>query len=206
MFMRCNDKFLLIPKGLASTKASKLSSFLGVEPVRVSINGLRLIGPLVGMNNKGIIVSRLTEDEEIREIKKETGLPVERLPTKYTSVGNLIVANDHGAIISEILPKQVIKIFADVLDVQVETMSIASYYQIGSMAVATNLGVVVHPRASEAEVKKIRDILKVDVELSTVNSGVPYVASGIIANSKNAVVGSLTNGSELLILSRALKV
>ncbi|MEM3437013.1 MAG: translation initiation factor IF-6 [Nitrososphaerales archaeon] len=206
MFMKCNDKFLLIPKGLASTKASKLSSFLGVEPIRVSISGLRLIGPLVAMNNKGIIVSRLTEDEEIREIKKETGLPVERLPTKYTSVGNLIVVNDYGAIASEILPHQVIKIFTDVFDVQVETMSIASYYQIGAMAVATNSGAVVHPRASEDEVKKIREIFKVDVEPSTVNSGVPYVASGLIANSKNAVVGSLTNGSELLILSRALKV
>ncbi|MGQ9469510.1 MAG: translation initiation factor IF-6 [Nitrososphaerales archaeon] len=206
MFIKCNDKFLLIPKGLASTKASKLSSFLGVEPVRASIIGLRLIGPLVAMNNKGIIVPRLTEDEEIREIKKEVGLPVERLPTKYTSIGNLVFANDIGAIVSEILPNQVAKIVADVLDVQVETMSIASYHQVGSVAVATNLGVVVHPRASEAEVKRIREILKADVEPSTVNNGVPYVASGIIANSKNAVVGSLTNGPELLILSRIFKV
>jgi translation initiation factor 6 len=206
MFTKCNDKFLLIPRGLASSKASKLSSLLGVEPVRASISGLRLIGPLVAMNNKGIIVSRLTEDEEIREIKKETGLPVERLPTKYTSVGNLIVANDHGALVSEILPNQAVKIIADVLDTPVETMNIASYYQIGSMAVATDSGVVIHPRASEAEVKKIQDFLKVDVEPSTVNNGVPYVASGIIANSRNAVVGSLTNGPELLILSRILKV
>ncbi|MCP8307804.1 MAG: translation initiation factor IF-6 [archaeon] len=206
MFIKCNDKFLLIPKGLAGTKASRLSSFLGVEPVRVSISGLRLIGPLLAMNNKGIIVSRLTEDEEISEIKKEIGLPVERLPTKYTSIGNLVVANDNGAIVSEILSNQVVKIIADALDVQVETMSIASYYQVGSMAVATNLGVVVHPRASEAEVKRIYDILKADVEPSTVNNGVPYVASGIVANSKNAVVGSITNGPELLILSRILKV
>jgi len=206
MFTKCNDKFLLIPKGLASTKSSKLSSFLGVEPVRASISGLRLIGPFVTMNNKGIMVSRLTEDEEIEEIKKETCLPVERLPTKYTSIGNLIVANDNGAIVSEILSDQVLKIVADVLDVQVEKMSIASYYQVGSMAVATNLGVVVHPHASEYEVKRIHEILKVDVEPSTINNGVPYVASGIIANSKNAVVGSLTNGPELLILSRILKV
>ena len=206
MFTKCNDRFLLVPMGLASTKASKMSSFLGVQPVRTSISGLRLIGPLVAMNNKGIIVSRLTEDEEVRELKKETSLPVERLPTKYTSVGNLIVANDNGAIVSEILSSQVVKIIADVLDVEVEVMSIASYYQVGSMAIATNLGVVVHPRASEAEVKRIHEIVKADVEPSTVNNGVPYVASGIIANSKNAVVGSLTNGPELLILSRVLKV
>jgi translation initiation factor 6 len=158
------------------------------------------------MNNKGIMTSRLTEDEEIREMRKETGLPVERLPTKYTSVGNLVFANDNGAIVSEILSDQIAKIIADVLDVQVEKMSIASLYQVGSMAVATNLGVVVHPRASDAEVKRIHEVLKADVEPSTINNGVPYVASGIIANSKNAVVGSLTSGPELLILSRILKV
>ncbi|MGQ9718793.1 MAG: translation initiation factor IF-6 [Nitrososphaerales archaeon] len=206
MFVKGNDRFLLIPKGLASTKASKLSSFLGVEPIRASISGLRLIGPLVAMNNKGIMVSRLTEEEEVREIKSKTGLPIERLPTKYTSVGNLLVVNDNGAIASEILPSQAIKAIEDVLDVSVEKMDIADYYQVGSMAVATNLGVVVHPSASEAEIDRIREFLKVDVEPSTVNSGVPYVASGIVANSKNAVVGSLTNGPELLILSRILKV
>jgi translation initiation factor 6 len=206
MFVKGNDRFLLVPNGLAGTKVSKLSSFLGVEPVRTSISGLRLIGPLVAMNNKGIMVSRLTEEEEVREIKSKTGLPIERLPAKYTSVGNLLVVNDNGAIASETLPSQAIETIEDVLDVSVEKMSIADYYQVGAMAVATNLGVVVHPRASEAEIDRIRDFLKVDVEPSTVNSGVPYVASGIVANSKNAVVGSLTSGPELLILSRILKV
>ncbi|NWG08791.1 MAG: translation initiation factor IF-6, partial [Nitrososphaerales archaeon] len=171
MFVKGNDRFLLIPKGLAGTKASKLSSFLSVEPVRTSISGLRLIGPLVAMNNKGIMVSKLTEEEEVREIKSQTGLPIERLPTKYTSVGNLLVANDNGAIASEILSSQAIKAIEDVLDVSVEKMGIADYYQVGSMAVATNLGVVVHPRASEAEIDRIREFLKVDVEPSTVNSG-----------------------------------
>jgi len=151
MFTKCNDNFLLIPKGLSKTKISKFSSFLSVEPVKTSISGLRVIGPLVAMNNNGILVSRLTEDEEIREIKRETGL-------------------------------------------------------IGSMAVATNKGVVIHPHASEDEVKRVQDILKVDVEPSTINSGVPYVSSGIIANSKNAIVGNLTNGPELSMLSRILKV
>jgi len=206
MFVKGNDRFLLVPNGLAGTKVSKLSSFLGVEPIRTSISGLRLIGPLVAMNNKGIMVSRLTEEEEVREIKSKTGLPIEKLPAKYTSVGNLLVVNDNGAIASETLPSQAIETIEDVLDVSVEKMSIADYYQVGAMAVATNLGVVVHPRASEAEIDRIRDFLKVDVEPSTVNSGVPYVASGIVANSKNAVVGSLTSGPELLILSRILKV
>ena len=206
MFTKCNDNFLLIPKGLSKTKISKFSSFLSVEPVKTSISGLRVIGPLVAMNNNGILVSRLTEDEEIREIKRETGLTIGRVHTKYTSIGNLIVVNDNGALLSEVLPKISVKLVADVLDVPIDIMSIADYYQVGSMAVATNKGAVIHPHASEDEVKRVQDILKVDVEPSTINSGVPYVSSGIIANSKNAIVGNLTNGPELSMLSRILKV
>ncbi|MCP8310883.1 MAG: translation initiation factor IF-6 [Candidatus Methylarchaceae archaeon HK01B] len=206
MFTKCNDNFLLIPKGLSKTKTSKFSAFLGVEPVETSISGLRLIGPLVAMNNNGLLVSRLAEDEEIREIKRQMGLPIERAPTKYTSIGNLMAVNDNGAIISEVLPKQVVKLVADVLDVPVDITNIANYHQVGSMVLATNMGGVIHPRASEDEVERVHKILKVHVAPSTVNSGVPYVSSGIIANSKNAIVGTSTSGPELAMLSRILKV
>jgi len=206
MFIKCNDKFLLIPKGLTKTKISKFSSYLGVDAIKTSISGLRLLGPLVAMNNNGILVSRLAEDEELIEIKRETDLPIERADTKYTSIGNLMVVNDNGAIISEVLPNNLVKLIVDVLDVPVDVMSIANYYQVGSMAVATNMGAVIHPRASEDEIERVKEILKVDVEPSTVNNGIPYISSGITANSKNAIVGSLTNGPELSILSRILKV
>lgn len=205
IFVKASDKFLLLPKGLANSKAEKLSSFLGTEAVRASVGGLRLLGPLVTMNNKGILVSRLMEDEEIKEIKRKTGLPVERVSAKYTSIGNLIVANDHGALVSGLFT-DIIKQVVDVLDILAEVGSVASYHQVGSMVVATNTGVVVHPRASEAEVEMLHDLFKVDVEPSTINGGVPYVASGLVANAKNAVVGTLTTGPELYILSRALKV
>ena len=48
--------------------------------------------------------------------------------------------------------------------------------------------------------------LEVDVEAVTVNGGVPFVASGVIANSKSVVVGTLTTGPELIMLSRVFKV
>lgn len=206
VFLRANDSFVLAPKGLTSTKTNKLSSLLGVKPIKVSISGLRLIGPLVAMNNKGILVSRLAEDDEIEEIRNETGLPVERIFTKYTSIGNLVVANDHGAIVSSTFSSDDVKKISDVLGVQSHPANIASYYQVGSIVAATNTGVVVHPNTSEEEITIIHDMLKVNVEPATINCGIPFVSSGIVANSRNAIVGTLTSGPELLILSRILKV
>ena len=67
IFLRANDKSLLIPKGVASTKSQKISENLDVKPCFISIEGTRLIGPLSVMNNKGILVSRMVEDYEMRE-------------------------------------------------------------------------------------------------------------------------------------------
>lgn len=201
VFLNCNEKFLLVPRGLAKTKIAKLSEYLAAEPIEISIGGSRLLGPLIAMNNKGIIVSRLAEDEEIRVLKAATGLNVERLQSNFTSVGNLITANDRGAIASHLLSDFKDSI-TDVLGTPVEFLTIASYEQVGSTSIANNTGAAVHPYATEAETAKVADILKVDVEPATVNGGVPFVASGIVVTKGRAVVGSLTSGPELIMLSR----
>lgn len=204
IYLRAGDSFLLAPTGLAQSKVSRFSKMLGVMPVQASISGSRLLGPLVVMNSRGILVSRLADGEEIASLRRIVGIPVEAMDVKYTCVGNLIAANDAGAIASASLPSVAIKAIRDVLDVPVETMSIASYVQVGSMVVATNHGGVVHPRASEAEVATMSDVLKVSVEPCTINGGVPFISSGLLANTKGAVVGSQTSGPELVILARAL--
>lgn len=202
IFLKCNEKFLLVPRGFAKTKISKLSDYLAAEPIEISIGGSRLLGPLIAMNGKGILVSRFAEDEEIRVLKAATRLPVERLPSKFTSVGNLIAANDRGAVASTLL-RGFEGIIAEVLDTPVELLTIASYDPVGSMSVANNAGAAVHPYASEGEIAKVAEVLKVEVEPATVNGGVPFVASGIVVTAGRAVVGSLTSGPELVMLSRA---
>ncbi len=206
VFLKTNNKFILVPKGLAQTKCSKLSILLDVTPIRISVAGSRLLGPLVALNDNGILVSRLAEDDEIRTLLRETGLRVARLPSKYTSVGNLLAANNKGAVASPILHPEALKTVKETLDVSVETLSIAGYTQVGSVLTATDKGAAVHPQASQKEVKRLSEVLSVDVEPATINGGVPFVTSGLLVNQNNAVVGSLTTGPELMILSRVFKV
>ena len=71
---------------------------------------------------------------------------------------------------------------------------IAGYHQTGAVLSATSQGGIIHPESDEEDVKELSDVLKVSIEKSTINGGVPYVSSGILANSKS-IVWELYNGS-----------
>ncbi len=206
IFMKGNDKFLLVPKGLAQTKSDKLSQSLGVTAVPTSIGESRLLGPLTCMNGNGILVSRMAEASELAEIKAATGLNVSRLESKFTAVGNLVAANDRRALVSPVLDGRALSIVRDVLGAEVEQAPVGEYYQVGSLVVATNAGAAVYPGLDEREVGHIGDLLGVEAYPTSVNRGVPYVASGLVANSRNAVVGTETTGPELVFITRALGV
>lgn len=206
LFVRTNDKIIIIPFGFAETKTTKLMQHLQVEEkAYASIAGTRLIGPMTVMNNNGILVPSIASDEEIQILKQASGLNVDRLKSKFTAIGNLISTNDNGALVSPLFKGEVDQQIQDVLGVPVASMTVGGFIQVGSMVVATNTGAAVHPKATEEEIKVISETLQVQVEPLTINGGIPFLSSGIIANSKSVIVGGLTSGPELIMLSRAFK-
>jgi len=140
---------------------------------------------------------------ELEHLKKSTDLNVEVLDTKFTALGNLICANDKGGIISPMIPKENLKKIQDVLGVEVIQKKVAGYHQVGAMIVATSHGGIIHPETDDEDIKTISSVLGVNVEPATINSGIPFVSSGILANNKSIVVGTLTNGPEIMMLTRA---
>ena len=206
LFLRTNNDTLLLPFGFAETKAKKLKEYLDVEKIiHVSIAGTRLIGPMTVMNNNGILLPSTVSDDEIR-ILKQTGLNVDRLKSKFTAIGNLISANDKGAVVSNLFRGEAEQNIKDILGVPLQTFSIGGYVQVGSMIVATNAGAIVHPIANDSEISTISEILQVEAEPATVNGGSPFLSSGIIANFSSVIVGNLTTGPELIMITRALKI
>jgi translation initiation factor 6 len=207
LFVKSNDTLLCVPFGFAETKVKKLQEYLGVDmTIYISVAGTRLVGPLTVMTNNGILLPSTATDEELRIFKSASKLNVERLDSKLTAIGNLISANDRGALVSNLIKIETHKQIRDVLGVQVEALSVAGFSQTGALIVSTNQGAGVHPSATDPEIQVISEILKVDVQPATVNGGIPYLSSGIIANSKSMIVGSLTTGPELMILSRAFNL
>ena len=206
IFVKCNDSLIILPFGFAPTKTKKLMNYLELSnKVNTSIGGTRLIGPMIAINNNGILVPSTTSDEEIDVLKQASGINVEKLNSKYTAIGNLIAVNDHGAIVSPIL-KDVSKQIQNALDIPIHVMTISGFIQTGTIIVPSNSGAIVHPNATDEEIKTISDVLHVDVEPATINGGIPFLSSGIIVNSKSLIVGNLTSGPELIMLSRAFKM
>jgi len=200
------DKILLVPKSVPTKKAERLSQWLKVKLVHTTIGGTILAGALTCANSNGILLPSFIREEELEAIRNGFHGNIAVMETKKTAYGNLVLANDHGAIVDPRLKTSEIKCIADTLAVEIVPSEIAGLPYVGSLSVATNKGAVAHPLLKDSEKRTLEDVLKVPVDVGTVNCGVPYVGTGLIANSHAAVVGLLTTGPEMFIIGNALDV
>ena len=203
IFTSVNDIFVFLPNGFAKTKAENLAKYLHTEYIMTPVANTRLLGVLMVLNNHGILLPRTSSPEEIANLQKSTGLNVKILDTKYNALGNLICVNDKGGVVSPLVEKEFIKEIEDILDIEVIQKRIAGFDQVGAVMETNNHGAVIHPETDEEDIKNFSNILGVNVEPTTINGGIPFVSSGILANSNAIVVGNLTNGPEIMMLTRA---
>ena len=203
VYITVNDSIGLVPMGFAQTKADKLAKYLNIKVHYTAIANTRLIGALSVMNNKGILLPNTAYQNEYDYLKAETDLEVGILDTKFNALGNVICANDKGAVVSPWLSKQDCQTVSDVLGVEVVQKRIAGFNQTGVVLVANDSGAVIHPEADEEDMKALANVLGVKIEQCSINNGVPYVSSGILVNNHCVVVGNLTSGPEIMMLTRA---
>jgi translation initiation factor 6 len=204
IFSLATDKFAIVPVGLTSRKIERIKRVLKVKVLSLDLAESKLAGVLAAANSNGIVLPYYVPDEEVNFLKKNLDVNVGRIESRKTAFGNLILANDYGALVSPILTKKEIMAIKDILDVEVFVGSLAGFPYVGSVAVATNKGVLAHPNISDDEKEFVSDLLKAPVCLGTVNGGVSFVSSGIVINSYGALVGSLTTGPELMAISTIL--
>jgi len=203
IYSRVNDENVFLPSGFADTKSEKLSEYLEVSPLEISIANSRALGILMVVNNHGILLPSTCSEGEFEYIKKNTDLNVEILDVKNNALGNMMSVNDKGGIVSPLIPKEDLQNIKDVLDIEVMQFKIAGFQQVGAVMTASENGIVVHPETDDEDMKTISNLLGGDIEAATINGGIPFVSSGILANNNAVVVGTLTNGPEIMMLTRA---
>ena len=206
VYSLATDKFVLIPKMVPQDKAEKTAEWLKVSLIHTSIGGSLLAGALACANSNGIILSSFVRQEEIDTIKAGFDGHVAVMESRKTAFGNLVLANDKGALVDPRMKEPIMKQVSDALGVEAVPGRIAGLTYVGSLAVATNKGVLAHPLLTEEEKKVVESVLKVPVDVGTINCGIPYVGTGLIANSYAAVAGSLTTGPEMFIIGNAMDV
>jgi len=201
-----NDKIAIIPPQVPETKRQKVEEWLKVKVVATTVGKSLVVGALACSNSNGVVLSSFATEEEVKAIKSIADINVTVMDTKRTAYGNMVLANDKGAVAHPGMERENMNKIEETLGVEVVPTKIAGLPYVGSLATATNKGVLAHPLLKEEERKVLNDVLKVPVDVGTINCGIPYVSTGLIGNSTGALVGLLTTGPEMFIIGQALDV
>jgi len=200
LFFKANDLFAFSPLAVSDKLKSVIEERLNINLTQIGVDGSDLVGLYTAMNSHGIIASNVFQEKEIavlRSVAKDYDVNVHVSRDVNNANGNNICVNDNGGIINPDISHSEARKMSDVLGVELVPMDIAGYKTVGSMCIATNKGFVCHNDVAPEKIKELERIFKVGGINSTINFGVPFVGTGILANSYGYVVGSESTGVEI---------
>jgi translation initiation factor 6 len=202
IYALATNRYVLVPPKISDSKARTLEETLKTPVVRTSLAGTILLGVYAAANSNGMVLPALVSDEEVRAVSA-VATNIVQLESRRNAFGNLVLVNDHGALVAETLSreKEAMRGIRDALGVEVVVGQIAGLPYVGSLASVNNKVALVHPERSDEEAELIKSVLKVQVDSGTVNRGSPLVGAGMLSNDFGVVVGNLTVGPELMIIS-----
>jgi translation initiation factor 6 len=203
-FGAVTDRFVLLSPNMSEKSINAIERVFNLPLVQSTVATLDAVGLVSVANSNGILVPYTTTDDELASLKSYSDVAVDWIDSKMTALGNIILANDNGAICHPDFDSKARQKIVDTLNVEVESGTIAKLPIVGANTVATNRGAVVHPLATNAEIEMISQLLKVHVEVGTVNRGSPYTRLGVLANIDGMITGSDTTGVELAHISQVL--
>lgn len=175
---------------------AKIKDVLGVKTYAFPLLNMDLVRIFCTGNSSGMIMPKVIEDFDPVAEKIRKNIQTLVINSRYSSVGNLILMNDNGILISPLIKKHLREI-EKFFGLPCEITTIANMNLIGNVGFATNKGCLLHPKVKEKEKKLIERVLGVDADITTVNFGSPYPGAGIIANSNGFVVSEVCSGPEL---------
>ncbi|MFB6143886.1 MAG: translation initiation factor IF-6 [Candidatus Nanohaloarchaea archaeon] len=174
-----------------------------VEQVETRIAGTRLVGLFTAGNSNCLLVPDSAKERELEKLG-DAGVEYHIIEARENALGNLILANENGAIVSEKLSGKREEI-SEALEVPVKIASVAGITNPGACGFANSSGVLLHRDAAGEEAETIRNALDVEkADIGTVNMGSPYIGTGIVGNNSTILMGGDTTGPELGRIDRVL--
>lgn len=203
IYCRANDSVVFLQQSLSKKIKQLIGNVLGVKVLELSIADSTIIGSLLTCNSSGAIVTEFASKETF-ELVEAQGLRVFPIKDVINAAGNDILTNDHGALVHPDLKNSTVNKISEILDVPVQKGTIASLGTVGMAAVVTNKGCLCHPKITEEEKQQLQKVFDVEVMIGTVNHGFPMIGSGLVANTKGALIGNMTTGIEMGRIEEAL--
>ena len=191
------NEYILVPQDF-----NRRDLFEGLEVIETKVAKTDLVGLFSAGNSNCIIVPREVSDlEKTRFEDSEVDFKV--LESRSNALGNLILCNDKGALISPKL-EDFSEEISEALNVDV-TVGKISGLNPGVSAVANSKGAVIHRDASEEDAEMVMEALDLEeIDIGTVNMGSPFVGSGAAGNDEELLAGENTTGPEIGRFDRTL--
>jgi translation initiation factor 6 len=204
VFARATDGCVLVRPDVDEEHVEALEGELDAPVVPTTVGGSATVGSLAAGNAAGLLLSGRVRERERERIADAVDVPVHTLPGRHNAAGNVVLANDTGAVVHPDLSEEAATAVRAALDVPITRSAIAGVRTVGTAAVATNRGVLGHPDTTAADLDDLEEALGVHADIGTVNYGGPLVGSGLVANGAGYVVGEDTTGPELGRIEDAL--
>jgi translation initiation factor 6 len=198
------DRFVFTSPNMSEKSMDTIERTFNLPLVQTTVATTDIVGIMSVANSNGILVPYTTTEEELVMIKQSSDVKVDWIESKMTALGNIILANNNGAICHPEFDAKARQKIADILDVEVVPGTIAKLPLVGACTLATSKGAIIHPMATDNEINHVAQMLKVEVEVGTINRGSPYTRLGVLANVDGMIAGSDTTGVELAHISQVL--
>ena len=191
-----SNSYAIVPRGFESETFEQ-------KTVETRISGTRMLGLFTAGNSNCLLLPESVKDREVSKIEEE-GVNCKIIESRENALGNLILANGEGAVISRELEDKREEI-SEALDVQVKVQEIAGIDNPGVCGVVNSKGVLLHRDTSEEEAEAVKEALNVEnVNIGTINMGSPYLGSGLVASDELILTGEDTTGPEIGRIDRTL--
>ena len=194
VFAATNDKVTFLPPNTGEDFVTLAEDVLKTEAVIASVANSSLLGVMTGMNSRCIALPQTVYADEREKFGCCLGTAV---LDGFTAVGNMMTANDNGAVLTPLVGEAQAKSIAEAFGVRVERAQVAGLDTPGSCVVATNRGFLSNPNTTKQELKSLQALFGVGGEIGSLNYGSPFVKGCILANSNGAIVGTTSTPFEL---------
>lgn len=202
LFGYAGEGFCLLGEHIPKKQVKKAGKALGVDVHQIRLCGTELIGVFCAGNSNALLIPEIAFDHEFENLKKLGCSPV-IIETELTALGNNILANDNGCVLSPDFPDAAVKQIKKALGVQVKKGTIGELHNVGALAVLSSSACVVSPDATKEERKLIEKTLAVRCVEGTANMGMPYLRAAVLANSKGMVISAACSGVEIANIDNA---
>lgn len=203
-YVKLTNTYVIVGASHTSQFKRMVEQLVDIPVIETTINSIRTIGCQIQGNKHGLLVPSTTHDHELLFLRQRLpeAVRVRRIDERLNALGNIILCNDHHALVHPEIDPESEEVISHVLGVEVHKMCIGSKPLVGAYGSMNNQGLLVDPETTEEDQMALCEKLGIQVTAGTVNTGNVIIGSGMVVNDCIGFCGKLTTNTELGVMEK----